>query len=80
MIKIALKAILDKHEFGHLQGLNGPKPYMIPYENELDDYLHRLDGLNFIQPWESTPGLHGITLEHKEDLKEPDRDKGASST
>ena len=68
--KIALKAILDKHELWPLQGLNGPKPVMIPFEPNLYKYLHRLDGLNFIQPNKGF-GLWDIVQEHKDDEKLP---------
>jgi len=62
-IQIALKGILTKHEIGPLMGLNGPNPYMMHYEPDLYGYLHRLDGLNFIQPNEGY-GLYDIVKDH----------------
>ncbi|HKX30791.1 MAG TPA: hypothetical protein VJ302_24080 [Blastocatellia bacterium] len=69
-IQIALKGILTKHEIGLLEGLNGAMPVMIRYEPDLYRYLHRLDGLNFIQP---KPGYGLITVEerHKDDERLP---------
>jgi hypothetical protein len=67
-IQIALKGILTKHEIRLLEGLKGPTEFMIRYEPDLYRYLHRLDGLNFIQP---NPGYGLITIEeqHKDDEK-----------
>jgi hypothetical protein len=67
-IQIALKGILTKHELGPLEGLNRPTEFMLPYEPELYGYLHRLDGLNFIQP-NPGYGLIDIVERHKDDLK-----------
>lgn len=68
-IQIALKGILTKHEKGHLEGLKQPE-YQIRYEPDLYPYLHRLDGLNFIQP---NPGYGLMTIEdrHRDDAKLP---------
>jgi hypothetical protein len=55
-IRVALRGILTKHEFGPLKGLEGPGKVHIKQEPNLVKYLHRLDGLNFIQP---NPG-HGL--------------------
>jgi hypothetical protein len=63
-IKIALKGILTKHELGPLQGLNGDGPVNMKYEPDLYRYLHRLDGLNFIQP-NPGYGLMSIENQHK---------------
>jgi TIR domain len=73
-IKIALKAILTKHELGPLQGLNGDKPVMMRYEPQLYGYLHRLDGLSFIQPHKNKRlkyGLFDIVEDHKHELELP---------
>jgi hypothetical protein len=69
-IQIALQGVLTKHEIGLLEGLNTPAKFMIRYEPDLYRYLHRLDGLNFIQP---KPGYGLITIEerHKDDEKLP---------
>ena len=69
-IQIALKGVLTKHEIGLLEGLNMPKEFMIRYEPDLYRYLHRLDGLNFIQP-NSGYGLITIEDRHKDDEKLP---------
>jgi hypothetical protein len=72
-IEIVLKGILTKHEMGHLQGLK-EREYSIPYEPELYGYLHRLDGLNFIQPHQDKGlrhGLYDIVEDHEKDLKDP---------
>ena len=60
-IELALKGILTKYEKGHLEGLKRPE-YKIQYEPDLYRYLHRLDGLNFIQP---KPGYGLMTIEHR---------------
>jgi hypothetical protein len=71
-IQIALQGVLTKHEIGLLEGLNTPAKFMfmIRYEPDLYRYLHRLDGLNFIQP---NPGYGLTTIEerHKDDEKLP---------
>jgi hypothetical protein len=69
-IQIALKGVLTKHEIGLLEGLNMSPKFMIRFEPDLYRYLHRLDGLNFIQP---NPGYGLITIEelHKDDEKLP---------
>lgn len=69
-IQIALKGVLTKHEIGLLQGLNAPTQHMIRYEPDLYRYLHRLDGLSFIQP---NPGYGLITIEqqHRDDERLP---------
>jgi len=66
-IQISLKAILTKHELGPLKGLREAE-YQIRFEPDLYGYLHRLDGLNFIQP---NPGfgLISIRQEHEKDLE-----------
>jgi hypothetical protein len=69
-IQIALKGVLTKHEIGLLEGLNMPARFMIRYEPDLYRYLHRLDGLNFIQP-NSGYGLITIEERHKDDEKLP---------
>jgi predicted transcriptional regulator len=45
-----------KHEFGPLKALDETGEVEIKKEPNLVNYLHRLDGLNFIQP---NPG-HGL--------------------
>src|SRR4051812_36438919 len=55
-IRLALRGILMKHEFGPLKRLAEPGKATITKESNLGKYLHRLDGLNFIQP---NPG-HGL--------------------
>jgi hypothetical protein len=69
-IQVALKGVLTKHEIGLLAGLNSPPRLMLHYEPDLYRYLHRLDGLNFIQP---TPGhgLYMIEEQHRDDEKLP---------
>jgi TIR domain len=69
-IKIALKGILTKHELGPLQGLNGDDEVKIKNEPELYGYLHRLVGLNFIQPNQGY-GLYDIVKDHKHELDLP---------
>ena len=69
-IQIALKGILTKHETGPLTGLNGPGEVLIRYEPDLYWYLHRLDGLGFIQPNKGY-GLYDIEKEHKHDENLP---------
>lgn len=64
-IQIAIKGILTKHERGHLEGLKRNE-YMIPYEPDLYQYLHKLDGLNFIQPKPGF-GLIDIINRHRSD-------------
>lgn len=49
-IQIALRGILTKHEFGPLKALDGIGKVEVKKEPNLVNYLHRLDGLNFIQP------------------------------
>jgi hypothetical protein len=71
-IQIALRGILTKHEFGPLKALDGAGKVEIKKEPHLDTYLHRLDGLNFIQP-KSGYGLVNIeNIENDKmfDLKE----------
>jgi len=66
-IKIALKGVLTKHESGPRQGLKKPK-FMMRWEPDLDRYLHRLDGPNFIQPnKEIQGGLYTIEKEHEKE-------------
>jgi hypothetical protein len=75
-IEFALKAILTKHEKGKLEGLAGHDPVNLPYEPDLYGYLHRLDGLDFIQPNEGLKyGLYDIVVDHKheEELHPKDR-------
>jgi hypothetical protein len=63
-IRVALRGILTKHEFGPLKGLNEIGKVPITKGPNLVNYLHRLDGLNFIQP---NPG-HGLNeIEEKPD-------------
>jgi hypothetical protein len=69
-IQIALEGVLTKHEIGLLEGLNTPNEFMIRYEPDLYRYLHRLDGLNFIQP-KLGYGLITIEERHKDDEKLP---------
>ena len=69
-IQIALEGVLTKHEIGLLEGLKMPAKFMIRYEPDLYRYLHRLDGLNFIQP-NSGYGLITIEERHKDDEKLP---------
>jgi len=59
-IRLALRGILMKHEFGPLKALAGPGKAKITKGPNLDKYLHRLDGLNFIQP---NPGYGLGTIE-----------------
>ena len=66
---ILLKSILTKHELGMLKGLKGPE-FKIRFEPDLYNYLHRLDGLNFIQPNQGF-GLYDIVKEHNKDLDQP---------
>jgi hypothetical protein len=66
-IQIALKGVVTKHELGPLKGLMDAA-FQIRYEPDLYGYLHRLDGLNFIQPNPGC-GLYDIVKEHEEDLK-----------
>jgi hypothetical protein len=71
-IRITLRGILTKHEFGPLKGLEGPGKAEIKKEPHLYTYLHKLDGLNFIQP---KPGHLLADIENMEngkwfDLKE----------
>jgi hypothetical protein len=74
-IKIALKGILTKHESGPLQGLKKPE-FMMRWEPDLYRYLHRLDGLNFIQPKEGVQGgLYAIEKEHEKEERHMDYDK-----
>jgi hypothetical protein len=68
-IELALKGILTKYEKGHLEGLKRPE-YKIQYEPDLYRYLHRLDGLNFIQP-NLGYGLMTIEDRHRPDEKIP---------
>ena len=63
-IQIGLKGILTKHEIGPLTGLNGPEEVPIRWEPDLYWYLHRLDGLGFIQP-NKEYGLYDIKKEHQ---------------
>jgi len=71
-IQIALKGVLTMHEIDHLQGLNKSGNYLIRYEPDLYRYLHRLDGLKFIQPKpEQEHGLFTIEERHREDDKLP---------
>ncbi|BCJ48165.1 hypothetical protein GCM10010168_25250 [Actinoplanes ianthinogenes] len=65
-IQIGLKGVLTKHELGLLRGLAGPGPMTIRYEPDLYGYLHRLDGLGFIQPHPGR-GLFAIEEEHRDD-------------
>jgi hypothetical protein len=58
-IRIALRGILMKHEFGPLKRLEGTDKAEITKDPHLITYLHRLDGLNFIQP-HSEGGLYDI--------------------
>jgi hypothetical protein len=68
----AVKGILTKHETGLLTGLNGPGEVLIRYEPDLYWYLHRLDGLGFIQPnKDNVDGLYGIVKEHRDDERSP---------
>jgi hypothetical protein len=69
-IQIALKGILTKHETDLLEGLNAPGSLMLWYEPDRYRYLHRLDGLHFIQP---NPGYGLMTMEdrHRDDEKLP---------
>ncbi|HEV8714411.1 MAG TPA: hypothetical protein VGX03_16490 [Candidatus Binatia bacterium] len=69
-IQIALKGILTKHETGPLTGLNGLEKVLIRYEPDLYWYLHRLDGLGFIQPNKGY-GLYDIVKEHRDDERFP---------
>jgi hypothetical protein len=55
-IRTALRGIIVKHEFGPLKALETGEAAKIIKEPNLVNYLHRLDGLNFIQP---NPG-HGL--------------------
>jgi hypothetical protein len=71
-IRLALRGILMKHEFGPLKALEGTDKAEITKEPNLVKYLHRLDGLNFIQP---TSGYGLADIENigngkKFDLKE----------
>jgi hypothetical protein len=69
-LAFAVKGILTKHEIGPLTGLNGPDPVLIRYEPELYQYLHRLDGLGFIQPNKGLQyGLYDIVVEHQQELE-----------
>ena len=74
-IKIALKGILTKHESGLLKRLNGDEPaVMLKSEPELYGYLHRLDGLNFIQPHKDKGlkyGLWDTVKDHEHELELP---------
>jgi len=75
-IQIAVQSILTKHETGPLTGLNGPGAFLIRYEPELYMYLHRLDGLDFIQPdKDNVAGLYGIVKDHRGDEKLPYPDR-----
>ena len=69
-IHIALKGVLTSHEIGLLERLEGAGPVLIRWEPELYRYVHRLDGLNFIQP---NPGYGLFTIEarHRDDEKLP---------
>jgi hypothetical protein len=69
-IQITLKGILTKHEIGPLKGLNEPGPVLMRYEPDLYGYLHRLDGLNFIQPNKGY-GLYDIVKDHRDDENRP---------
>jgi hypothetical protein len=69
-IQIALKGILSKHEITLLDGLNRPTEFLLRYEPDLYRYLHRLDGLNFIQPNQGY-GLMTLEEHHKADEKLP---------
>jgi hypothetical protein len=69
-IQIALKGILTKHETGPLTQLSGPEKVLIRYEPDLYRYLHRLDGLGFIQP-KNGHGLYDIEKDHKDDERLP---------
>lgn len=67
-IQFALEGILTKHEIGHLKGLTTDQDYLIQWEPDLYRYLHRLDGLNFIQPH---PGLGLMTIEDRYRTDDP---------
>jgi hypothetical protein len=67
--RIFLSSLVTKHELGPLKGLK-QREFLIRFEPELYNYLHRLDGLNFIQP-NSGFGLYDIVKEHEEDKNLP---------
>jgi uncharacterized membrane protein len=73
-IQIALKGILADHERWLLKGVNMEERFLIRYEPDLYGYLHRLDGLKFIQP---NPGFGLVTIEqrHKADEALPFDDR-----
>jgi hypothetical protein len=61
-IRVAVRGILTKHEFGPLKGLSGPGKVELEKQPNLINYLHRLDGLEFIQP---NPGYGLWDIEKK---------------
>jgi hypothetical protein len=66
-LEFAVKGILTKHEVDPLRRLNEPyKEVPIRWEPELYGYLHRLDGLDFIQPNKGLKyGLYDIEEDHR---------------
>jgi hypothetical protein len=67
-LEFAVEGILTKHEIGPLTRLNEPKNKEVPirWEPELYGYLHRLDGLGFIQPNNGLKyGLYDIVEDHQ---------------
>jgi hypothetical protein len=71
-LEFAVKGILTKHDIGPLTELNGPDPVLIRYEPDLYSYLHKLDGLGFVQPNTNKGyGLYDIVQEHRDDERLP---------
>jgi hypothetical protein len=69
-IKIALKGMLSKHEIGILTRLGADEKVLMQYEPDLYQYLHRLDGLDLIQPKQGY-GLYDIVRNHRKNEKLP---------
>lgn len=55
-VKIALRGLVTKYEYWHLERLNSEGPYEIKYGNKLFDEITRLDDIRYIQPTAMNPG------------------------
>ena len=54
-IKIALRGLVTKYEYRHLERLNADGPYDVQYGNKFFDEITRLDDIGYIEPTVSNP-------------------------
>lgn len=54
-IKIALRGLVTKYEYGHLARLNADGAYDVQYGNKFFDEITRLDDIGYIEPTVGNP-------------------------